>query len=46
MLQAAHLRKELNLDLRVTAICTSEKMLLSGDGIALEGDWRAELDKV
>jgi len=42
--QTARLRHERNLDLRVRGIMTSRKMLLSDTGIALDGDWRADLD--
>jgi aspartokinase/homoserine dehydrogenase 1 len=42
--QAARLRKERNLDLRVRGIISSRKMLLSDAGIALDGDWRGALD--
>lgn len=42
--QTARLRAERNLDLRVRGIISSRKMLLSEAGIALDGDWRSELD--
>jgi aspartokinase/homoserine dehydrogenase 1 len=42
--QAARLREERNLDLRVRGIMSSRKMVLSDAGISLDGDWRGALD--
>jgi aspartokinase/homoserine dehydrogenase 1 len=42
--QAARLRKERNLDLRVRGIISSRKMVLSDTGLVLDGDWRGALD--
>jgi aspartokinase/homoserine dehydrogenase 1 len=42
--QAARLRHERNLDLRVRGIISSRKMVLSDAGVPLDGDWRAALD--
>lgn len=43
--QTARLREERHLDLRVRGIISSKTMLLSDTGIALDGDWRAALDR-